>query len=112
MKITSKFRALNEGVWVALNVLNVIIWAPALLLIMGALLTLLIAFPTLLASSGVDLDDLSGIFVQYAWLYLFPGIGVLVGVVEFILSIVSYSIVCCCRPASVDQGYEYQYEMK
>jgi len=51
----------------------------------------------------VDLDDLSGIFVQYAWLYLFPGIGVLVGVVEFILSIVSYSIVCCCRPASVDQ---------
>jgi hypothetical protein len=105
-------RGCTEGVWVALNVLNVIIWVPILLLLMAGLTVIIIALPGLLAEAGMDDEQLVDLFLKHSWLWVFPGVGALVGVIEFILSIVSYSIVCCCRPESLDEGYEYQYEMK
>ncbi|XP_067951150.1 uncharacterized protein [Watersipora subatra] len=107
-----KSRGCLEGVFVALNVLNVIIWVPVLLALMVGLGFLILFNASLLASQDVDLSDLQNEFFANTWLWTFPGIGVLVGVVEFFLSLVSYSMVCCCRPAQLREGYEYQYEMK
>jgi len=54
-------------------------------------------------AADFDGDQLAEMFNTFLWLWAFPAVGALVGIVEFILSIVSYSIVCCCRPSALSE---------